>query len=253
MLRVLAGVLAGLALTAVQAPAPVITVSAAASLTDAVEAIARAYTSAGGGAVRFNFAGSNVLSRQIAGGAPIDLFVSADQAQMDLAQEAGAIDESTRIDLLGNRLAVIMARASHNPGMAALTRAGVRRIALGDPEAVPSGVYARQYFERIGLWQQLQPKIVPVGNVRAALAAVENGSADAAIVFVTDVAVSRNAPVSFVIDGPDAPRIVYPAAIPRTSRNRAEAARFLAFLRGPEAAAIFQRFGFLPAGPPASR
>ncbi|MCA1651561.1 MAG: molybdate ABC transporter permease subunit [Acidobacteria bacterium] len=89
-----------------------ITVSAAVSLTDALEEIGRAYESAGGGAVRLNFAGSNVLARQIANGAPVDLFISADEAQMDLADQAGAILAGTRIDLLGNQLAVVVSRGA---------------------------------------------------------------------------------------------------------------------------------------------
>jgi molybdate transport system substrate-binding protein len=225
----------------------VLTVSAAASLTDAMEAIAAEYAASGGEPVRFNFAGSNALARQVASGAPVDLFISADEAQMDVAQSAGAIDPGTRIDLLGNRLAVIIRRPSH-----ALTDArglageDIRRIAIGDPTAVPAGVYAREYLQKVGMWQVLEPKLVPVGNVRAALSAVENGSVDAAIVYETDAALSRQSSIGFVVSGPSAPRIVYPAAIVRASTNRAAAERFLAFLRGRQASAIFARLGFKP-------
>jgi molybdate transport system substrate-binding protein len=246
MLRALAPVLAGLVLLAL-APATTapITVSAAASLTDALDQAAAAYAAAGGGPIRFNFAGSNVLARQIASGAPVDLFISADEAQMDHAQRAGAIDESTRIDLLGNRLAVVTVRIPvHAP--ADLDLPEVRRIAVGDPAAVPAGVYARQYLERIGMWERLQPKLIPVGNVRAALSAVENGSADAAIVYETDAVISRRVSVAFTIAGPDAPRIVYPAAVTRRTARRAEAERFLAFLRSKPATAIFRRLKFEP-------
>src|SRR5580765_5554842 len=107
---VIAAVLA-LALLQPAAPPP-LTVAAAISLTDALEEVARAYAAAGGGQVRFNFAGSNVLARQIINGAPADVFISADEAQMDVAERAGAIDRATRVPLLGNRLAVITRKGS---------------------------------------------------------------------------------------------------------------------------------------------
>jgi molybdate transport system substrate-binding protein len=231
--------------------APPLTVSAAASLTEVMEAAGRAYQESGGGPVRFNFGGSNVLARQIASGAPVDLFISADESQMDFAAAAHTIDTGSRIDLLGNRLAVI---ALPQRGVFADARAlldpGIRRIAIGDPAAVPAGVYARRYLESAGLWEALQPKLIPVANVRAALAAVDNGSADAAFAYVTDAAAAKAAQVALVISDPRAPRVVYPAAIVSASRNRAEAARFLAFLRGAAAAAIFSRHGFVPLATP---
>jgi molybdate transport system substrate-binding protein len=225
-------------------------VSAAISLTDAMEAIGSAYQSEGHGAIRFNFAGSNMLSRQIANGAPVDLFVSADEAQMDLAVKAGAIDVKSRIPLLGNRLAIVTMPAGPAVHDArGLLQPAVRRIALGDPAAVPAGSYARQYLQRAGLWDALAPRVIPVSNVRAALAAVENGSADAAITYESDAAAARQAHAAVVITGPLAPRIVYPAAIVSAAPNRAGAERLLAYLRGPAAAAIFTRFKFVPLGP----
>jgi molybdate transport system substrate-binding protein len=226
-------------------PAP-LTVSAAVSLTDALEAIAREYGKTGRGEVRFNFAGSNTLARQLVNGAPADVFVSADERQMDVTAQAGAIDPTSRVDLLGNHLAIVV-----RPGMGAikkpqdLTGVAVKRIALGDPAAVPAGVYARRYLESTGLWSTLADRVVPVANVRAALAAVLNGSADAAIVYESDTVAGSSLAV-LVIDGPAAPRIVYPAAIVSRTRNRAAAERFLAFLRGPEAAALFERYHFQP-------
>jgi molybdate transport system substrate-binding protein len=240
--------LAMLLVAGARADAPV-TVSAAISLTDAMEAIGRAYQAEGRGAIRFNFAGSNTLSRQIANGAPVDLFISADEAQMDLAARAGAIDVRTRIPLLGNRLAIVTMPSG--PAVSeprGLLDAAIRRIAIGDPAAVPAGTYARQYLERAGLWEALAPKMVPVSNVRAALAAVENGSADAAITYESDAAASSRARAALVISGPLAPRIVYPAAIVSAAPNRAAAERLLAYLRGPAAAAIFTRYKFVPLG-----
>jgi molybdate transport system substrate-binding protein len=231
-----------------RADAPV-TVSAAISLTDSLQSVAREYEKSGGSEVRFNFAASNVLSRQIVSGAPVDLFISADEKQMDVAASAGAIDVKTRVALLGNRLAIVTRRGG--PGVAesrALLQPVFRRIAIGDPAAVPAGVYAQEYLERAGLWDALQPKLVPVSNVRAALAAVENGSADAAFTYETDAVGATNARAALVISGDAAPRIVYPAAIVSRAPNRTGAERLLAYLRSPPAAAIFARYKFVPLG-----
>jgi molybdate transport system substrate-binding protein len=224
-----------------------LTVCAAVSLTESLEAAAKAYMGAGGGSVRFNFAASNVLARQLANGAPADLFISADEAQMDVAAGAGAIDRTSRVNLLANRLAVIARpdRGGIND-IRALLQPDVQRVAIGDPAAVPAGVYARQYLQAVGLWGAIQPRLVPVGNVRAAVAAVDNGSADAAIVYETDAAIARTAVIAFVVSGAGAPRIVYPAAVVAGSRQREAALRFLQFLRGPQGAEIFRRYKFSP-------
>lgn len=227
------------------APQP-LTVCAAVSLTDALQEIARAYENAGGGPVRFNLAASNVLARQLVNGAPADLFISADEAQMDLAARAGAIDPSSRVDLVGNRLAILSRSggpAVQEPRDLATDR--IRRIAVGDPSAVPAGVYARRFLETAQLWPSVQHRIVPVGNVRAALTSVLNGSADAAIVYESDTLAAPGAK-AVVISGAHAPKIVYPAAIVSRTRDRAGAERFLTFLCGSEAAAIFARFRFAP-------
>jgi molybdate transport system substrate-binding protein len=236
-----------------QAPtAPgVLTVSAAISLTDALEEAGRAYRAAGGGDVRFNFAGSNVLARQILSGAPVDLFVSADEAQMNLIEAAGAIAPGTRLDLLGNRLAVVLSSSAPPIKDAeGLSHPAIRRLALGDPDAVPAGVYAKQYLRAAGVWDRLAAKIVPVSNVRAALTAVETGNVDAAIVYDSDLTAGGRARLAFVVSGPGAPRIVYPVAILKRSRSRPEAERFLTFLREKEGAAIFRRFRFDPIAEP---
>jgi molybdate transport system substrate-binding protein len=224
-----------------------LTVSAAISLTDALEEVSRAYRAAGGGEVRFNFGGSNVLARQIVNGAPVDLFISADEAQMKLVDTSGAVASGTRVDLLGNKLAVVL--SSSAPAITdaeGLAQPAIRRLALGDPEAVPAGVYAKQYLQSAGVWDRLAARVVPVANVRAALTAAETGNVDAAIVYESDVSSAAKTRVAFVVSGASAPRIVYPAAVLARSKNRAEADRFLAFLRGKEASAIFRRFRFEP-------
>src|SRR4051812_24793572 len=232
------------------AQVPPVTVSAAISLTDVLEEAARAWASAGGEDVRFNFAGSNVLSRQIVNGAPVDLFISADEIQMDLAARSGAIDVNTRVPLLGNRLAVLTIPGG--PAVADirdLLKPSVRRIAIGDPAAVPAGSYARTYLQRLGLWEKLQARLVPVANVRAALGAVENGSADAAFTYESDAIGAHTARAALVISGADAPHIVYPVAITTAAPNRRGAEALLAYLRGPAAAEVFRRYKFVPLEP----
>src|SRR5687768_6130284 len=127
-----------------------ITVSAAISLTNAMEAIARAYSAPGGGDLTFNFAASNVLARQIINGAPVDVFISADEAQMDLVSKAAMIETGSRVAIVHNQLAVIMRTdaTARLTSAAGLSSPAIRRIAVGDPAAVPAGVYAKEYLQR---------------------------------------------------------------------------------------------------------
>ena len=239
--------LAAVATRAQEAPArPPITVSAAVSLTDALAAVAKIYTPSFGGPVRFNFAASNVLARQIVNGAPVDLFISADDRQMDVVARAGLLREGSRIDLLTNQLAIVVPgdRPETLTGIRALADPKFRRIAIGDPAAVPAGVYAKQYLEGEGIWAALEPRLVPSVSVRAALGAVESGAVDAAIVYRTDARLSTRASIAWVVPRERGPHIVYPGAVVRTSAHPEDAQRFLDFLRAASAAPVFERFGF---------
>jgi molybdate transport system substrate-binding protein len=229
-----------------------LTVSAAVSLTEALDEIAAAYRTSGGGPVRFNFGGSNVLARQIVNGAPVDVFISADDAQMDIVERSGLIAKGSRLPVAGNQLVVVAGdRAKGVASIQDLLDTSIRRVAIGDPAAVPAGVYARKFLENNGMWPRLEPKVVPSANVRAALAAVENGSVDAAIVYATDARIAPGLRVAMTIGGPDAPAIAYPACVIASTRQPAAAAQFVQFLRGPEAGRILERHGFLL--PPARR
>jgi molybdate transport system substrate-binding protein len=230
-----------------QGGAPPLTVSAAISLTEALEEAAAAYRVAGGSPAVFNFGGSNALARQIVNGAPVDVFISADEAQMEVVEKADLVVAGTRVPVVANRLVLVVDSRSRVTAVTDLGAAGVRRIAIGDPVAVPAGVYARQYLERINEWTRLQPKIVPVANVRAALTAVQNGSADAAFVYATDARIAPALRVAVTVTGPQAPRIVYPGAVVKTSRQPRAAAKFLEFLRTPPALAVFEKHGFTSA------
>ena len=219
-------------------------VSAAASLADVMEKIALDYEKRTGVRVAVNTGASNTLARQITAGAAVDLFISADEAQMDVVRSE--VVASTRVDLLSNQLAIAVPanRPRKLKSARELTGPGFRRIAVGDPAAVPAGIYAKAYLEKMGIWPAVSAKAIPSASVRVALAAVENGAADAAIVYRTDVMTARGAVFGLVIPVADGPRIVYPAALIRGGRNREAASRFLAWLQQGEAMKIFEAAGF---------
>lgn len=234
------------AVDATMAQRPQILVSAAASLADVMETVGRDYEKRTGVRVSVNTGASNTLARQIASGAAVDIFISADEAQMDAVR--GDIVTGTRVDLLSNQLAIAVPADRPRKLRSArdLTDPAIKRIAIGDPAAVPAGIYARTWLEQLGLWGALSKKVLPSASVRLALAAVENGVADAAIVYRTDLASARRASLALAVPVAEGPRIVYPAAVISAGRNREAALRLVAWLRGAEAAAIFRAAGFIP-------
>ncbi len=227
--------------------APVLLVSAPASLADAIGAVADAFERETGGRILLNAAGSHVLAAQILEGAPVDVFISADVRQMDRVLAAGRIDAASRVNLLSNQLVGVVPvdRKGSVTGPEALARDTVRRIAVGDPEAVPAGVYARRYLDSIGLWEAVADKVAPAGSVRAALRAVESGGVDAGIVYRTDALTSTGVAVAFEVPRADGPSIVYPAALAAGTPNPDAARRFLDFLRGDVAGRLFEAAGFV--------
>jgi molybdate transport system substrate-binding protein len=222
-------------------------VSAAASLSEAIGAVADRFEEVHGIRILLNVAGSQILASQIIEGAPADVFISADVLQMDRAAAAGRIDTTRRVDVLSNQLVIVV--PSDRPGTVtgprSLADQAIRRIAIGDPEAVPAGVYARRYLASQGLWESLEARMVPASSVRAALRAVEAGTVDAGIVYRTDVRTSAGAIVAFAVPLDDSPSIVYPAAVVRDAPNRAGAARFLAYLQSEGARLRFDEAGFI--------
>ena len=222
-----------------------VVVSAAVSLTDVLQQLAPMYQQATGERLVLNLGASNTLARQIRFDAGVDVFISADAAQMDAV--AMKIDPSSRVDVLSNQLAIAIPDDRPRTLMSGrdLLDPAIRRIAIGDPAAVPAGVYAKQYLQSLGIWPDVASKIVPAGSVRLALAAVESGAADAAIVYHTDVAIATHAREALLIRAGEGPRIVYPAAIVRAGGNHEGGRRFLSFLQTPAAAAVFTRAGFI--------
>lgn len=231
-----------------RAAAPPLTVSAASSVADVVAEAGRAWAAAGGAGVQVNAGGSNVLARQVAAGARVDVFVSADRAQMLVADRSGRLAGAPR-DLLSNRLVVVVPPGSTRRTLAPgdLADPAFVRIALGNPDSVPAGVYARRWLEAVGVWGAIANRVVPTLSVRAALAAVRNGHADAGIVFATDARTTPDVPIAYTVPDAEAPPIRYPVAVVRGPRE-AEAARFVEFLYSPAARDIFTRAGFLVLG-----
>lgn len=222
-----------------------ISVFAAASLTEPLEAIAKAYQAATGHSLALNLGASNDLARQIIAGAPADVFVSADVRQMDSVEQAGAVLASERVELLSNLLVVIVPAASTLAVAGAGDLAAVEHLALADPAAVPAGVYAKTWLESAGAWAAVKDHVVPMLNVRAALAAVESEAAEAGVVYKTDAAISRKVRVAYEVPREQGPKIVYVAAPLRSSKRAAAARELVRYLRGPEAGRVFERYGFV--------
>jgi molybdate transport system substrate-binding protein len=243
--NLLAAVLAALLTPSLHAAE--IHVFAAASLTDALKEIASGYEKKTGDKLLFNFAASNLLERQIAEGAPADLFFSADEVKMDALEKKGQLIEGTRKSLLSNSLVIVVPTDSALVLKSAkdLTDPAIKKIAVGEPKTVPVGVYAKEYLEKLGLWEQISGKIVPTENVRASLAAVESGNVEAGIVYKTDALISKKVKVAFEVPVAEGPAISYPAALVKESKVPAESKALLEFLESKEAAAIFEKFGFL--------
>jgi molybdate transport system substrate-binding protein len=223
-------------------------VFAASSLSNVLEEIATAQHAESMPDVRFNFGASSDLARQIIAGAPADVFFSADPAQMDAVEKAGLVTAADRTDLLSNVLVAIVPAESklELPNAAGLV--SVERLALADPQAVPAGVYARKWLESMGLWTQVEPHVIPTLNVRAALAAVESGNADAGIVYKTDAATSKRARITFEVPAREGPSIVYVVA-PLASARSDAARRFVERLRSKDAARVYDRAGFVVLAP----
>lgn len=226
-----------------------ITVFAAASLTNAMQDIAQAYKKANRVEVVSSFASSSTLARQIEAGAPADLFISADQKWMDYAVDKKSIDKATRTTLLGNSLVVVAPKASDRSDItinaktdwASLLQGG--RLAVGDPDHVPAGIYAKEALQKLGAWETLSPKLAPAEDVRGALALVERNEAPLGIVYGSDAVASKGVKVVGTFPEDSHKKVEYPLAIVDGHKN-ATVTAFYDYLKGPEASAIFKRYGF---------
>ena len=226
-----------------------LTISAAASLTDAFKEIGQRFEAAKPGVtLRFNFAASGVLIQQISQGAPVDVFASADQDTLQRGIDQKFIDADTRRDFAANTLVLIVPaqdspRVVNLASVADLAGPAVKRIAIGKPASVPVGRYTQQALEAAGLWAGLQPRLVHGDSVRQVLDYVARGEVEAGFVYRTDATVlAGKVRVVQAVQG-HAP-VRYPVAVVSDSRQKALARDFAAFLLGAEAQAILLRYGF---------
>ena len=222
-------------------------VFAAASLTDALKEIGGAYEKQSGDKISFNFGASSLLARQIEEGAPADVFFSADEAKMNGLAAKGLISDGTRKSLLSNSLVIVTSADSDLKitSPADLAGAKVRRIALADPKAVPAGIYSKAFLEQEKLWPAIESKVVPVDNVRAALAAVESGNIEVGIVFKTDAAISKKVKIAYEVPAQSGLAISYPLALLKQSRHAESASAFVKYLGSGDAAKVFEKYGFI--------
>ena len=222
-------------------------VSAASSLTNAFKDIAQSYEAQHPGSkVLLNFGASGALLQQMAKGAPVDVFASADQETMDAAQQPGLVRAADRQDFVRNALVVVAPMDAKAPPAALkdLVGPGVARVALALPASVPVGRYGKHALEAAGLWAAVQSKLINTTNVRQSLDYVARGEVDAGFVYATDAALMKDK-VKTAFAVPLDRAILYPIARTAASGNATEAAAFVAYVRSPAGQAILARYGFL--------
>ncbi len=230
---------------------------AAASTTAPVERIVSLFQSQGpGAAVAVSFASSSTLAKQIANGAPADIYISANPGWMDFLAAKRAIVPASRFDLLGNRLVLIVPATSILSLRIATDFPFAEKLAggwlaMGDPDHVPAGIYGKAAFERLGLWRTLAGRVVRTQDVRAVVALVERGEAAAGVAYASDARITNRVRVAAAFPATSHPPITYPAAIV-AGRDRLKVWRFFDFFKSPQAAAVFAEYGFtvIPAAAP---
>lgn len=233
--------------TAAEIPMPQVTVLAAVSLTEALEELAASYEQSAHVHLRLSFAASSALARQLEAGADADVYFAADPDWMDYLAERGLIDPASRRDVLGNRL-VLVAPASSTlrlrigRGASLLAALGTGRLAMGEPDSVPAGRYARAALVRLGVWDSVKTHIAVAENARSALALVAREEAPLGVVYETDARIEPRVRIVDRFADDVHPPIRYPVAL--TPHARREARGFLTFLQTDAARAVFRRYGF---------
>lgn len=226
-----------------------VTVFAAASLTNALQDIATEYKKEHQVDVVSSFASSSTLARQIEAGAPADLFISADQKWMDYAVSKDSIQPDTRANLLENTLVLVAPKVSKQGDITInaqtdwLKLLDGGRLAVGDPDHVPAGIYAKESLQKLGAWDALSSKLAPAEDVRSALALVERDEAPLGIVYGSDAVASKGVKVVAVFPADTHQKVEYPIAIVK-GHDTPVVSAFYKYLQGPEAAKVFQQYGF---------
>ena len=222
---------------------PALTVSAAASMKDALGEINNSYSAA---TISVNYGASGALQRQIEQGAPVDVFISAASKNMDELARAGLVDAATRRNIAANRLVLVVPLAgSKLRSFRDLNTNKVTRFAMGAPDSVPAGKYAQQVLSNLKIYEAVLPKAVLSKDVREVLTQVELGNVDAGIVYKTDALTSKQVRIAATAPARLHKPILYPIAVVSDSKNKAAAGAYARFLAGPAAGRIFKKYGFL--------
>lgn len=225
-----------------------LTVSAAVSLTDALEEIKELYEKDHPVDLTFNLGGSGTLAQQIQQGAPVDIFISANREWMDKLEEDDLVNTSTREDVTGNKIVLITGEASKIDYKSAdeISAADVDQIAIGNPESVPAGKYTEEILHNLKKWDELEGKLVRAKDVRQVLTYVETGNADIGFVYESDAMTSDKIKILATVDESLHDPIIYPGAVLADTKHEKEASDFLKFLKTEEAQSILEKYGFKP-------
>lgn len=233
---------------AIAADADSVTIFAAASTTNAITDIGNLFAQKGMGKVVTSFASSSTLAKQIEQGAPANVFLSADLKWMNYLAEKKSIEPQSLFDLLGNKIVLIAPTSSTakiviSPKLDLATILGKEKLAMGDPDHVPAGIYGKQALEKLGIWKGVESKVARAKDVRAALTLVEREEAPLGVVYATDAAITKKVKVVAVFPEDSHPPIVYPVALVKGKETPA-AKSFLDFLKTTDAKAVFEKYGF---------
>ncbi len=224
-----------------------LTISAAASLSDAMDVIGDTYEEEHPEVtLNFNFAGSGSLQQQISQGAPVDLFFSAAEDKFDVLVEEGKIAENDGVDLLGNSIVLVVPNEGQSmiTGFEDLAKKDVEKISIGTPETVPAGKYGKESLENMGLWSDVESKVVYAKDVRQVLSYVETENVAAGMVYKTDASVSDEVTIVAESDPSTHTPIIYPVGIIKDTEKYEAAKEFYSFLQSDSALKVFEEYGF---------
>jgi molybdate transport system substrate-binding protein len=228
-----------------------LTISAAASLTDVLNELQSMYKEENSDVkLFFNYGGSGTLQSQILQGAPVDLFISADESKFKELMEANLIDSENAMNLVGNEIVLVAAKGGSVTlkGFEDLRELETNSIAIGTPETVPAGAYAKQTLENLHIWSDIKSKVVLAKDVRQVLTYVETGNVEAGVVYKTDALSSDKVEIIEIAEPTTHERIIYPAGVINKSNHKQEANDFYQFLQSEEAMSVFEKYGFLQLG-----
>lgn len=221
-------------------------ISAAISLTDALDEIKEIYEKDNNVELTFNLGGSGTLAQQIQQGAPVDVFISANDHWMDILEKETLIEIDSRSNVTGNRLALISHESTEltEQSVVDILTANIDKIAIGNPKSVPAGKYTEQTLHHLNMWDSLKDHLVFAKDVRQVLTYVETGNTDIGFVYESDALTSDTITILAIVDHDLHDPISYPGAVLSNSNHLNEARKFLTFLQSDMAQNTFESYGF---------